>query len=95
VPPPRPALALAVNTTDLSIRVDTANFPGVSGSMIRVDQEVMRVIDVFGSAMTVMRGIDGTRVESHAVGSAVQVSGPVIPKPKPPWPTRFEREWVI
>ena len=93
MPSPQPVLALAVDGRHLSITVQSpSTFPAVSGSMIRVDQELMRVIEVFGSTMTVMRGIEGTRVEHHVVGSAISVERPWTPKL---WPTRFERDPVI
>lgn len=51
--------------------VDTVPLPQLPGFNIRIGNEDMRVVSISGNTYTVIRGINGTSLASHASGSAV------------------------
>ena len=76
-------LSAAVTTTDQTITVASAtgitapNFQTGSGiTWLRIDQELMLVLGVSGTLITVLRGQNGTPVQAHVINTGVQIGAP-------------------
>jgi hypothetical protein len=62
-----------ITATDSKIRVaDASRFPTSTGQFrIRIDDELLLVVDVSGNVFTVYRGIEGTSPQPHNYGALV------------------------
>lgn len=75
---PAPTTIQVTSATGISATAayngQTANYP--TGSDIYVDRELMQVISVNGTVLTVVRGINGTVAASHRKGAMVLAGNP-------------------
>lgn len=59
----------AIGTTEIFTFSDAATAPLMAGLEIRIDSEVMRIIAVSGTSVTLYRGSNGTTPATHAAGT--------------------------
>lgn len=75
---PAPTIIQVTSATGITATAayngQTANYP--TGSDIFVDREMMQVISVNGTVLTVVRGINGTVAASHRKGAMVLAGNP-------------------
>lgn len=68
-------LAAAVTTPSAtSVRLTSASGVAVNSTVLIIDQEVMAVVAISGTTITVQRGAAGTRANPHANAAVVTIS---------------------